>query len=458
MSYFNVIWNFFSSVKLSVVLLLTLAATSVIGTLIPQNRNTEMDFHAYGDFLYRFFSVLDLFNMYHSWWFQLLLLLLCINIIICSMDRLSRTWKIIFVKTPNFHVSRFRQLSDNKTFISRKSPGSLVEHYEPIATKGFGYSRVEKMDKGYCIFAERYRWSRLGVYAVHLSILLLLLGALIGSYHGFEGYVEIAEGDAIDNIHIPNPNGTQPLGFKIRCDDFNVSYYSTGAPSEYRSTLTIIENGKSVMQKDIVVNDPLRYGGISLFQSSFGKLEPTNITLKITRKNTEKVYHQKAKYRQQADLPEEMGSLVIQGYKASYLFNGQNLGETFFGTFTPHNSSPQDLILPYRYPIFDRMRNGDFSVSVTDADFRYYTGLQVTRDPGVGVVYTGFIIMILGCYITFFITHQQICVEVSKHGDNSSVVIAGIANKNHFTMNKKVEKIYNQLKRLEQGDSPSNDP
>ena len=45
---------------------------------------------------------------------------------------------------------------------------------------------------------------------------------------------------------------------------------------------------------------------------------------------------------------------------------------------------------------------------------RFYTGLQVNRDPGVWVVYSGFILMIIGCYITFFMSHQQICVELVR--------------------------------------------
>jgi len=103
-------WNFFSSVKLTVVVLLTLAATSVFGTLIPQMGSADRYMATYGAFTYRIFALLDLFDMYHSWWFELLLLLLAANIIICSVDRLSSLWKIVFVKTPRFKISRFQKL------------------------------------------------------------------------------------------------------------------------------------------------------------------------------------------------------------------------------------------------------------------------------------------------------------------------------------------------------------
>jgi len=63
----DTVWKLFASVKLTVVLLLSLAATSVIGTLIPQNQDSVAYLEAFGPFLFRFFNVLGLFDLYHSW-------------------------------------------------------------------------------------------------------------------------------------------------------------------------------------------------------------------------------------------------------------------------------------------------------------------------------------------------------------------------------------------------------
>ena len=107
---FSKIWDFFSSVKLTIVLLLSLAATSIIGTLIPQNENPAAYLEAFGGYLFRLFDILDLFDMYHSWWFQFLLILLTINIIVCSIDRISVNRRILFVKKPSFKLPRFRNI------------------------------------------------------------------------------------------------------------------------------------------------------------------------------------------------------------------------------------------------------------------------------------------------------------------------------------------------------------
>ncbi len=44
----------------------------------------------------------------------------------------------------------------------------------------------------------------------------------------------------------------------------------------------------------------------------------------------------------------------------------------------------------------------------------YYTGLQVTKDPGVWYVYAGFILMILGCWVTFFMSHRSVCIGLEE--------------------------------------------
>ena len=428
--------------------MLSLAATSIIGTVIPQNESPAAYLREYGEFLYRIFSIFDIFDMYHSWWFQFLLLLLTINVVVCSLDRLSATWKIVFVKIPSFNVSRFRGLSYREEFVENRSLEKLEKIYEPYVSRGFGYSRVEHTDKGFRIFAERWRWTRLSVYTVHLSAILLLLGALIGSIFGFEGYVNIAEGEAANSIRMRNNGRMHNLDFEIRCDDFDVSFYDSGAPSEYRSSLTILEHGKPVLKKDIIVNAPLRYKGINIFQSSYGMLPPKEITLNFTSKETGMGYEIKATIGHEFDIPEGMGKFVIKDYRGSYDFRGHSIGETFIGILTPNNGRPIHVILPLRFPRFDKMRKGEFVVSVADYKHRYFTGLQVTRDPGVPVVYSGFVVMIIGLFITFFMSHQRLCIEVTKSGKKSSVMVSGTANKNKMGMQNRIKKISQSLANL----------
>jgi len=463
--YFTRLWKFFTSVRLTVVLLLSLALTSIIGTVIPQNESPSAYFREYGAFFYNLFDILDIFDMYHSWWFQLLLLLLTINVIVCSINRLPAIWKIVSIKTPSFDISRFRNLSDRVEFSDDRSPGRLKEIFDSIISKGFGYRSVEPFKKGFYLFAEKGRWTRLGVYTVHLSVIFLLCGGLIGSIFGFEGYVNIPEGEAADHIRLRKTGQLHHLGFEIRCDDFNVRFYDSHnrMPKEYRSSLTILEQGKPVFRKDIVVNDPLRFKGINIFQSSYGKLPPEErlsvknppeeIIVVFTAKETGMQYQKKTRIGEPIDMPEQMGKFMIEEFKASAAFRGQPIGEAFFGILTPIGGEPFEVLLPLRFPNFDKMRGGRQVISIVipkddsavPPEERYYTGLQVTKDPGVWIVYTGFIVMIIGCFITFFMSHQRICIEVTQSGKKSRVTVSGTSNKNKVGMRTRIRKLSRKL-------------
>lgn len=453
----NNIWDFFVSIRLTVVILLSLAATSVIGTLIPQNESHQAYIKAYGEPLFKILHTFDIFDMYRSWWFQLLIILLAINIIVCSINRLSSLWKIIFEKNPSFRLSTFKNLSFKEEFSPNLPYDSIKEKYSSFIARNFGFVKSEDTENGFCVFAEKGRWTRLGVYIVHLSIIFLLVGSLMGSMLGFEGYVNIPEGESVNSIRLRNNGKMHPLDFEIRCDDFDVSFYETGAPKEYRSSLVIEKDGKPLVKKDIIVNDPLRYSGINIFQSSYGNIEPDlnsmnkdGVTISFTGKESQMTYNKKVFPGKPLDLPEGMGAFVIKDFIHSYKFMGQkDLGDAFVGSITEPGKEPVDVYLPLRFPNFDKMRQGNVVISVTGYSQGYFTGLQVTHDPGVPLVYAGFIIMIIGCFVTFFMSHQRICVEICKNPENIKVNVSGTSNKNKLGMENEIIKLANSLAQLQ---------
>ncbi len=447
---FSKIWNFFTSVKLTIVLLFGIAVTSIIGTLIPQNEDPQAYFQAFGPVLYRLFSLLDLFDMYHSWWFQLLILLLTANIIVCSIDRISANRRILFVTNPLFNLGKFRNLKHREKLADDRSPEELKRVCEDVVRRQFRFCRVDTTDRGgYAVFGEKGRWTRFGVYTVHFSVVLLLIGALIGSILGFEGFVNIPEGESASQIRLRNQPEMLSLGFTIRCDDYFESYYENGSPKEFRSSLTILERGVPVLSKDIVVNDPLRYKGISIYQSSRGQLPSDEVVLRFTHRQTGKAFQEKAGLNRPIQLPDNGGTFELREFQRAAQFKGNDIGEAFIGILTPPEGNPVAVTLPLRFPSFDKMRRGELFISVVEQVPRFYTGLQVAKDPGVWVVYSGFILMIIGCYITFFMSHQQICLEIAAHGNKSQVIIAGTANKNKSGMQAKVARIAAKLARRE---------
>ncbi|MCP4625358.1 MAG: cytochrome c biogenesis protein ResB [bacterium] len=447
---FSKIWIFFTSVKLTIVLLLSLATTSIIGTLIPQNEDPQAYFQAFGGVLYRLFNLLDLFDMYHSWWFQLLIILLTTNIIVCSIDRMSSNRRILFVRNPSFNLPRFRNIKHRRKFTDARSPQQLKDVYQNFISRGFRYCRVEATESGFAVFGEKGRWTRFGVYSVHLSVVLLLVGGLIGSFFGFDGYVNIAEGESVQSIRLRNKPQMLQLGFTIQCDDFDVSFYDTGAPKEFRSGLTVLEQGRPVLKKEIIVNDPLRYKGISFYQASYGNIASNEVVLSFTSNKTGMIYKKNTKINQPVQLAENLGIFELKNFMQAAQFKGHDIGEAFSGILTPPGGDPVQITLPLRFPTFDKMRKGNMVIAVVEHVPRFYTGLQVAKDPGVWIVYSGFILIILGCYITFFMSHQQICLELTATGKKTQIIVTGTANKNKIGMQNKIDRIAEQLSGLGQ--------
>ena len=237
----NRIWNFFCSVRLTVVVLLAIALTSIVGTFIPQSGSTAFYAQKYGQAWSKVIMVLDIDDMYNAWWFLTLLAMLAVNIVVCSIQRLKVTWKVIFPRKIVFRPERFRKLKDREIFAANLDNGELVTRLQGFLERKIGKVTTQNLEGSTALFAEKGRWTRMGVYVVHVSVLLLLGGAVIGGLWGFKGRVSIPEGETMNEIELKlGAHEHLTLDFSIRCNTFDVSFYDTGAPDEFKSNVTQI--------------------------------------------------------------------------------------------------------------------------------------------------------------------------------------------------------------------------
>ncbi len=440
---------FFASVKLTVYTLVLLASTSIIGTVVVQHGSPETYIKLYGPGLYNMIQVLDLDNMYQAWWFLMLMVVLCVNIVVCSIDRLSVTWKIIFPEKISIHPRRFENAKNWQQFECHLPMDHFARQAKPVLAGRAGKVIEKTGETGLILYAEKGRWSRLGVYVVHASVLMLLAGALIGSALGFKANLRLDEGQAADTVLDTYTRLPIKLPFTVRCNDFQVKFYNTGAPEEFKSSLTILENDQESFTEDILVNHPLRYMGINIFQASYGPTTPDEALFEITDSETGTVELHTVKNGDAVSLPAGAGKFIFEGFIPHYNFNDHDLGEAFIGRLDTTHGKNFQIVLPAKFPTFDKMRKGRFTVEVKSWDQAYYTGLQVTKDPGVPFVYTGFVFMIIGCWVTFFVSHQSVCMGLEQAGSGSTRVwVAGRANRNAQSTNLTVKKLVKELKEI----------
>ena len=222
-SFADKLWDFLCSLKLAVITLILLAATSIIGTIIEQNKSPQEYIQKYGEAQYRLFEALNFTDMYHSVWFIGLLWLFSLNLTFCSIKRFPRVWKT--VKEPLLIPSEahYRSLSNREEIVSSLPADQVVSRLSGFLEKKFAKPRaVSEEDERIHIYAEKMPWARFGVYVTHASILIIFFGAIIGNTMGYKAYVNIMEGTSVDKVW-PR-GGQQPLdpGFSVPCDNFEV--------------------------------------------------------------------------------------------------------------------------------------------------------------------------------------------------------------------------------------------
>jgi cytochrome c biogenesis protein len=418
------IWSFFASVKLALFTLCTLALTSIIGTVIPQHEQYGFYVKRYGDGMASFFSILDITHMYGSWWFLTLLGLLSTNLIICSIDRFPAVWKQIIADQSQVSVSRLEKMPFIHTVSGIRNINS--KQIESLLQKQGWSTQRNDSEQGVVIAGQKGGWTRTGVYIVHASILIIFAGAIVGHFLGFKGSVMIPETKQTAKIYSPNTQVPIDLGFDVRCDHFDIEFYDNGMVKEYTSRLTILENGKEMQVKDIEVNSPLKYKGITFYQASYEGYRDFLITLKDTATGTEKTFV--APFQQQVKWAEND---VIFG-----IVNAEALRDRVVRMkvwFKSGSNTPTTFWLESQEESASSENGTGYTLSVKQM---YATGLQVAKDPGVLLVYLGCFLMMVGLYFAFFMSHRRVWLVLDPDDQEGILLIAGSTNKNKIGFEK----------------------
>ncbi|MEN8188792.1 MAG: cytochrome c biogenesis protein ResB [Thermodesulfobacteriota bacterium] len=433
----NPAWAFFASVKLALFTLFVLAVTSIIGTVIPQKEPASVYAEKYGANMAQLIDVLDIADMYASWWFLALLGLLSANLIICSIDRFPGVWKQIKADNLSTPVDRIRKMGRRESW---QVEGSINDTATRLAadlgSKGWNPEQLEK-DGGILLFGQKGAWSRTGVYIVHLSILVIFVGAIFGSLLGFKGGAMIAETKQVDSIHTFDTQESIDLGFTVRCDSFGIEFYPNGMPKDYRSVLTVLENGKEIQTTPIEVNEPLTYKGITFYQSSYQGYSDFLVKLTSEKSGAEKTFI--VPYQQKTLWAEENIKFAVAQARAA----GQTVSAMKI-LFSVGDNEPTSFWLDAGGTATLEGEAGNYLLHGKQL---YATGLQVAKDPGVWIVYFGCTMMLLGLCVAFFMSHRRIWLFIEDDNGASNILLAGSANKNRTGFEKSFEVLKQDLQQ-----------
>ena len=419
-------WLSLASVKMTLVIFVSLLLLSIPGTVILQFNISNVDPGLQYDYdFWKFGNFFQLFTAYHSFWYVGLMVLLSMNLIACSVERWPQMWKLANAKAVAWAPETFdRQPADwVLRWESSVSKPKALEHALGVLKR---YRQkavlVEDSADSFQVFYQTGRWSRISNYLVHTSLLVVFAGAIISSMYGFEGAANIPSGGAIDTFivfkegrasRLPKVKGgianERHLGFRLKADRFDVNFYEDfpGRPKSFLTKLRVLENDKTLVTKEIRVNDPLEYKNFTFYQASYGRLGDFDLKYQVLSKNDI--------ITQPLIIPSshlgEVQTLVQYGVSLVPIVavpNLQNLGPAVqFQEVKNDKATGKPFWVLQDYPEFEYRRESPYVILVDKAEELFFTGLQIGYDPGAPIYWTGCLGMLIGTFYALFVTHKK---------------------------------------------------
>lgn len=466
------IWNFFSSVKVGVSLIIITLVAASIGTIFPQefyvSAGTELERELYYEKTYgslgKLYYSLGLADIYSSWWFQVLVGMLGISIIVASLDRglpLYKSLKNQRVKRHESFMKRQRVIAEGAITVGDSTRTlDLVEE----KMKNLKY-KVRR--EGNALLAERGRFARSGPYINHVGLIIFLLGVMFRLLPGF--YVDeamwVREGETravpgMDGYFLENekfiletydndPTESQKLqGVNVVAKNYqtNVKLYkqSEDAVAGQSDDLELVQD------YSIRVNHPLQHEGYSFYQMDFRLNELKEMRFNLTNKETGEALgpvNIDLTNPQKEYVINDQTKVTLLGYYPD--FSGFENGEPQTKTPTPNNPAFIFKMITPEKPdgevSFVAIQqtiepNGDnaYKMAFQGVETRNMSGLTVHKDRTIPILAIGGFIFLLGVAIGSYWSHRRVWVQQL---DDGTIRLAAHTNKNWFTIKKDIDAV-----------------
>lgn len=393
--------NIFKSIadlRFAIFILLVIAAFSVIGTVIEQDQSIEtyklnypLTNRVFGFLSWDIILRFGLDHIYKTWWFISLILLFGISLLTCTLLQ----------QFPALKIARRCQFFRTTQQFCRLNISTNLQHLS------FSQLLFKIKENKYSIFQQKniiycYKGliGRIAPIIVHFSMILILIGAIIGSISGFKAQEIVPK---TETFHIQNVLTNGQFTFipkvSVRVNDFWITYTKQTTIAQFYSDLSILNgDGNEIERKTIFVNSPAKYNGIDYYQTDWNLigLRMKNKDLVVYQyplinfpTTSEKIWLTWISNNQQLDDGFTILINNLQGYCSVY----NKVGE-FIGNLELNESLKT-------------------SNSITLMDILSSTGLQIKADPGIALIYLGFLFLMISTLISY-ITYSQIWIVQDK--------------------------------------------
>ncbi|WP_026584173.1 cytochrome c biogenesis protein ResB [Bacillus sp. J33] len=465
------IWNFFSSVKVGVWLIVITLIASALGTILPQEMYippimpaSEYYEDQYG-WIGKLYYDLGFHNLYSSWWYLILIASIGISLVICSLDRV----------VPLYRALKKQRVSRHESYLQRQRVFGASEVED--TDKAFSVAKEKLKEKKYNIreedgnvLAEKGRFSRWGPYVNHVGLIIFLIGGMLRFVPGM--YVDkilwIREGET---KVIPETKGE----YYLKNDAFILEVYDKEKDNEvfgeaidkagmvaknYQSNVTLYKkqgnavageeaNLEKVKDYEIRVNEPLKFENFALYQVDYKLNELNKMSFALTNKKT----------------GEEFGDITIDlndpknvydlgnGYKAEIVSyfpdfefdeNGEPVTKSripnnpafVFKMFTPDKPDGEISFVAIRQTI-EPFGDNEYKMAFKGVDTKNVSALTVRKDLTLWIIALGGAIFMIGVAQGSYWNHRRIWLRRV----NGEVWVAGHTNKNWHGLKREIEAV-----------------
>lgn len=362
---------------------------------------------------------LGVFQVFSSWWFSLALVLLLVSIVACTIDRTPRLWR---------EVSDIRVVQPD-AFFDPRLPNRAVTDGVPLDPVRAALRRRRfrvheaQVDGATYVYGDRNQYTRLATLLTHLGLVTFLVAAAVTTKLGFERGLAVAIGDTQTVQAI----GTPDL-LIVKNYDFQAPGLDTGQAADYTTDLGVFQNGREIARKTIRVNDPLSVAGFTFHQNGFGPAPDILVSDSAGR----------PLWSGPVPLTETVGGVPV----GSLNVPGRPAGLELF-LDRASGGSAQLIVLPYvaagqAADGSTRVATGDpislapgASTPISGTDFSValrevsaYTVLIAKQDPGQGLVWLAFGLLISGILITFWLPRRRVWARLRPDGSLALVARA----------------------------------
>ncbi|MRX71049.1 cytochrome C biogenesis protein [Bacillus lacus] len=466
------IWNFFSSVKVGVWLIVITLAASALGTIFPQEMYIPKSVppgtfykDEYGS-LGQLYYQLGFHDLYGSWWYMILIASIGISLVICSLDRVIPLYRALKKQGVTRHDNFMRR---QRIYGETPAAGEGDLHHVKTALQK---RRYQVRTQGENIFAEKGRFSRWGPYVNHVGLIIFLIGAMLRFFPDM--YIDevlwIREGET---TVIP---GTEGLYYLTNHRFLHEVYESENEDAVFEEAITRVGEGavaknfqsdvtlyertgeivhgaapqlKKVTDKEIRVNEPLKFDSFALYQVDFKLNELNTMNFRLIDKESEQSFGSL-----QIDLldPEkayDLGngySVEISSYLPDFYFNAEGKPATktrvpnnpafVFKMIAPDKPEGETSFVAIQQTI-EPAGDNQYKMQFESAETKNLTALTVRKDHTLWLLGIGGAIFMIGVIQGMYWNHRRIWLKRSAEG----IAVAAHTNKNWFGLKSDIKAV-----------------